>query len=143
MRKVSFTVIILLCIAILVVDTIAFLWLKSITQFIDSEFLKNGIYITFWFFTFGLITAIIILKSRLAKMHPYRKQLLISSLYGLSISSFIPKLIFIIVISGLYFSHYLFSKNESLVIVTIVGLLSGFLPFLVILMSSGKCSKDM
>jgi len=96
MRKVSFIVIILLCIAILIVDTIAFYWLKSITQFINSTYLKFGIYATFWIFTFGLITAIIGLKSRLEKMHPYRKQLLISSIYGLSISSFIPKLIFIV-----------------------------------------------
>lgn len=133
MRKVSFIVIILLCIAILIVDTIAFYWLKSITQFINSTYLKFGIYATFWIFTFGLITAIIVLKSRLEKMHPYRKQLLISSIYGLSISSFIPKLIFIVVISGLYFTNNIFSKNESLIIVPVIGILSGFLPFFIIL----------
>jgi len=133
MRKVSFTVIILLCIAILIVDTIAFYWLKSITQFINSTYLKFGIYAAFWIFTFGLITAIIVLKIRLEKMHPYRRQLLISSLYGLSISSFIPKLIFIVVISGLYFTNNIFSKNESLIIVPIIGILSGFLPFFIIL----------
>ena len=59
--------------------------------------------------------------------------MLISSLYGLTVSSFIPKIIFVIVISALYLTNYTFSETESLLIVPIVGLLSGFLPFFMVL----------
>ena len=68
-------------------------------------------------------------------MHPYRKQLLTSSLFGLTIASFIPKIIFILVISILYFTNYVFSEEESLIAIPIIGLFSGFLPFLVIIHS--------
>ena len=133
MRTFSFFTIILLCLAILVVDTISFYWLQSITQLIKVPFLEKLISIVFWFFTVGLITAIILLKSRLDKMNLYRKQLLITSLYGLTVSSFIPKLIFSTVISILYFTNNVFSEDESLIVIPIIGLFSGFLPFVMIL----------
>ncbi|MGI9530632.1 metallophosphoesterase [Lutimonas sp.] len=95
--------------------------------------LRLAIHISFWFFTIGLITAIAILKVRLDRIHPQRKHLLITSLYGLTVSSFIPKIIFIIIISILYFSHHVLSEKESLIIIPFVGLLGGFLPFFVII----------
>ncbi len=58
--------------------------------------------------------------------------MLISKFYGLTILSFVPKLIFVIIISILYYTNYLFSESESLIIAPIIGLLSGFLPFFVI-----------
>jgi predicted MPP superfamily phosphohydrolase len=135
MRSYSFFTIILLCLAILLVDALAFYWLQSITRLLQSVFLQNLINVVFWVFTIGLITSIILLKIRLERMHPYRKQLLITSFYGLTVSSFIPKLIFVIVISILYFTNFFFSDEESLIAIPILGLFSGFLPFFVILYS--------
>jgi len=132
MRSFSLFTIVLLCIAILLVDILAFYWLQSITQFIDSSILKTSINVLFWAFALGLVTSIIVLKITLDDINPIRKQMLISKFYGLTVSSFIPKLIFIIIISMLYFTNYLFSESESLIIVPIVGLISGFLPFFVI-----------
>ncbi|MBT8244446.1 MAG: metallophosphoesterase [Winogradskyella sp.] len=132
MRSYSLFTILLLCLAIFLIDLAAFYWLQSITQFIPSKGLKLAINIAFWVFTIGLITAIIILKVKLDDINPTRKHLLISSFYGLTVSSFIPKLIFVIVISVLYFTNFMFSETESLIIVPIVGLFSGFLPFFVI-----------
>lgn len=135
MRSYSFFTIILLCLVILLVDSLAFYWLQSITKLLQSVFLQNAINIAFWVFTIGLIASIILLKMRLDRMHPYRKQLLISSFYALTVSSFIPKLIFVIVISILYFTNFVFSDEESLIAIPIIGLFSGFLPFFVILYS--------
>jgi len=135
MRSYSFFTIILLCLALLLVDTLAFYWLQSITNLMPSEYLQKLINIVYWLFAIGLIASILFLKSRLDVMHPYRKQLLITSFYGLTISSFIPKLIFVLVISILYFTNYVFSEEESLIIIPIIGLFSGFLPFFVILYS--------
>ena len=135
MRSYSFFVILLLCSAILLVDILAFYWLQSITQLLQSPFLQHLINVIFWIFTIGLIASIILLKIRLERMHPYRKQLLITSFYGLTVSSFIPKLIFVLVISALYYSHFVFSEEESLFIIPVIGLFSGFLPFFVILYS--------
>lgn len=132
MRSYSLFTILLLCLAILVVDIFAFYWLQSITQLIDSVFLKTAIHITFWVFTIGLIISIMILKVRLDDIDPRRKQLLVSSLYGLTISSFIPKIIFIVVISILYFTNFVFSEKEPLLVIPLIGLFSGFLPFFVI-----------
>ncbi len=133
MRSYSLFTILLLCLAILVVDMLAFYWLQSITQLLASSTLKTVITILFWFFTIGLIAAIIILKVTIEDIDPKRKQLLISSLYGLTVSSFIPKFIFISIISILYFTNFIFSESESLLIVPLIGLFSGFLPFFVIL----------
>ncbi len=132
MRSYSFFTIVLLCLAILLVDILAFYWLLSITQPITLPYIKNGIYIAFWIFTVGLISSILILKSRLDDIDSRRKQLLVASLFGLTVSSFIPKILFIIVISLLYFTNYIFSEKTSLIIIPIFGLFSGFLPFFII-----------
>jgi hypothetical protein len=133
MRSYSLFTILLLCSAILLVDVLAYYWLQSITQLLTSSTLKTVITMLFWFFTIGLITAIIILKITIEGIDPKRKHLLISSLYGLTVSSFIPKFIFISIISTLYFTNFIFSERESLLIVPLIGLFSGFLPFFVIL----------
>ena len=133
MRSFSLFTILLLCLTILLVDIFAFYWLKSITQFLASSVFKTSIHILFWVFSLGLISSIIVLKVTLNSINPARKQLLISKFYGLAILSFVPKLIFVIIISILYFSNFLLSEKESLIIVPLVGLLSGFLPFFVIL----------
>ncbi|MGB5244603.1 MAG: metallophosphoesterase [Lutimonas sp.] len=133
MRSYSLKHILLLCAAILLIDILAFYWLKSITNLISNDLLKTVIHVLFWFFTLGLITSIIVLKIRLDNIHPIRKNWLISSLYGLTVSSFIPKIFFVLVISILFFSNYAFSEKESLVVIPIIGLFSGFLPFFVIL----------
>ena len=133
MRAVSNKQVLILCLVILIIDILAFYWLQSITQLIDLEWLVYLIHILFWFFTVGLVSSILILKVRLDRIHPQRKHLLITSLYGLTVSSFIPKVIFVIIISILFFTNYAFTQNESLVVIPIVGLFSGFLPFFVIL----------
>ncbi|MCR8667571.1 metallophosphoesterase [Aestuariibaculum sp. M13] len=132
MRSYSLFTILLLCAAVLLVDVLSFYWLQNITKLISSSFLKNSIFILFWCFSIGLISAIIVLKVTLDDINPQRKHLLISSLYGLTVSSFIPKILFVIVISVLFFGNYMFSENQSLVVIPLVGLLSGVLPFLAI-----------
>ncbi|NNL79855.1 MAG: metallophosphoesterase [Flavobacteriaceae bacterium] len=132
MRTFSLFTILLLCAAILIIDILAFYWLRSITDLIDSSALVELIHVVFWVFTAGLISAIIILKVRLDDISPKRKQWMISRFYGLAISSFIPKLIFVIIISILYFTNFVIAKEESLLVVPLVGLLSGVLPFIVI-----------
>jgi predicted MPP superfamily phosphohydrolase len=132
MRSYSLLAIVLLCLIIIVVDVFAFIWLQSIIHHLNSELLVNSINIMFWLFTFGLVMAILVLKLKMDAISLKRRQLLISSLYGLTISSFIPKIIFVLVISILYFTNYVFSASASLIIVPIFGLFSGFLPFFVI-----------
>ncbi len=133
MRSYTLFTIILLCLAILIVDLFTYYWLRSITQIITIPFLRSFIYVTFWVFAFGLITSIVILKIRLESINPARKHFLISSLYGLTISSFIPKLIFVIVITALYFTNYVFLEEQSIYVLFTVGVFSGFLPFITIL----------
>lgn len=133
MRSFSLITILLLCIVILIIDVLAFYWLQSITQLLASPIIKTIINVIFWLFTIGLITSIIVLKVRMDDINPIRKHLLVSSLYGLTVSSFIPKLIFVIIISILYFTNYVFSVTHSMVVIPLAGLLSGFLPFFVIL----------
>jgi uncharacterized protein len=133
MKSFSLFTIVLLCICILTVDILAFYWLQSITNLIEVSFLRTSIHILFWVFTIGLITSILALKITLDNINPLRKQILISRFYGLAVSSFIPKLIFVVIISILYFTNYLLSEVESLILIPIIGLLSGFLPFIVIL----------
>jgi predicted MPP superfamily phosphohydrolase len=133
MRAISNSNVVVLCLTILVIDILAFYWLQSITRLIGQDwivYLINGL---FWFFTIGLVSAIVILKLRLERIHPQRKHLLITFLYGLTVSSFIPKVIFVIIISVLYFTNYVFSEKESLLVIPLVGLFSGFLPFFVIM----------
>ena len=132
MRSFSLFSILMLCLAIFLVDIISFYWLQSITTLISSSFLKTSIHILFWVFTVGLIAAIIALKITLDDINPKRKQLLVSSLYGLTVSSFIPKIIFVIIISILFFTSTIIPETVSIIIIPIIGLLSGFLPFFVI-----------
>ena len=133
MRAVSNKEVLLLCVAILIIDILAFYWLQSITQLIGLDWMVYLIHGLFWFFSIGLVSSIVILKMRLDRIHPQRKHLLITSLYGLTVSSFIPKVIFVIIISVLFFTNYAFSQQESLIVIPIVGLFSGFLPFFVIM----------
>lgn len=133
MRTYSIYTILFLCLALLIIDALAFYWLQSIMQPITLSYLKNIILFSFWFFSIGLVTSILILKVRLDKIHPQRKQLIISSLYGITISSFIPKFIFIFVITILYITNYALYDKESLIIIPLIGIFSGFLPFFVIL----------
>ncbi|NER15739.1 metallophosphoesterase [Spongiivirga citrea] len=133
MRSYSLVAIILLCLAILTVDILTFYWLQSITQLIASSLFIKLIKVAFWVFSIGLITAILVLKIRLDSISTRRKHLLISSLYGLTVSSFIPKIIFVIVITVLYATNYVLSDKESLIAIPLVGLFSGFLPFFVII----------
>ena len=132
MRSHSIYKILLLCFAILVIDVLAFYWLQSVTQLMSSQVLVTTINVVFWLFTIGLITAIIILKVRLDHVAVKKKQRLISSLYGLTVSSFIPKIIFVVVISILHYSNYIISEKQSLIIIPLIGLIAGFLPFFVI-----------
>ncbi len=132
MRSFSYKTLVALCALILCVDLLAFYWLQSITQWVPSAWLRGFIHTAFWVFTIGLITSILLLKSRLAHLHPKQRHLLISGLYGLSVSSFVPKLIFVVVITVLYFSNFIFSERESVIVVPLVGLGSGLLPFLAV-----------
>lgn len=132
MRSYSLFTIFLLCVVIVGVDVLTFYWLQSITQLIASPLLNTIINILFWTFTIGLVSAILILKIKMEALPVTKRQTLVSSLYGLTISSFTPKILFVIIISILYFSNYVFSETESLIIVPTVGLLAGFLPFFVI-----------
>ncbi len=65
MRSFSLFTIFLLCLAILIVDVMAFYWLLAITQPIEPKIIKTVIYIAFWIFTIGLIISILLLKTRL------------------------------------------------------------------------------
>lgn len=140
MRSFSLLTIFLLCLIILIIDVLAFYWLQSITQLLASSTIISVINTLFWVFAIGLITSILVLKIRLDDIDPLRKHRLISSFYGLAILSFFPKLIFVIIISILYFANYFIPVTESRVIVPLTGLLSGLLPFVVILYSIFKAA---
>jgi len=119
----------LLCLAILVVDVLAFYWLQTITALTHSPVMVRIINILFWVFTTGLIAAIMTMRLRLKNMEPQRRQLLISSLYGLTVLSFVPKLIFVVVISIIYNSNAVMPATPSFYWVPLLGLLAGMLPF--------------
>ncbi len=133
MKRIPFYTIIGLCLAILLVDMLSFYWLQSILQLVESSILKLIINVLFGLFTFGLLSSILILKLKLDVINPIRRQLIISRFYGLGVLSFVPKLFFVIVISSLYYTNFLFSGNVSILWIPILGLLSGILPFLLIL----------
>jgi predicted MPP superfamily phosphohydrolase len=133
MRSYPLHTILFLCLVILIVDILAFYWLLSITELIPIQSIKIIIYCAFWLFTIGLVSAIIILKTRLDKIHLYKKQVFTSSLYGLVVSSLVPKFIFVVIISILNLSNYAFSEKESFIVIPILGLFSGFLPFFIII----------
>ena len=132
MRPVSFFTILLLCLLILLVDILAFYWLQSITNLIVSSTIRILIHSLFWIFTIGLVTAILILKLRLDAVNPTKRHMYIASFYGLTVSSIIPKFIFVLIISVLYGINFIFTEQESLVVIPLIGLLSGFLPFFII-----------
>jgi predicted MPP superfamily phosphohydrolase len=132
MRRYSLFTIVLLCLAIVLVDSLSYYWLQSITSLHLSQDLKIVIDLLFWFFTIGLVGAILILKLRLDSISATRRQRLVSSLYGLTVASFAPKLIFVIVISVLTVINYVFSEEASQIIIPVIGLLSGFIPFFMI-----------
>ena len=138
MKSFSFFTIVLLCIAILVIDVIAFFGLQPMLTLINSPLIKISIDISFWLFSLGLIISILILKIKMDSIHPGRKQLLISSLYGLTVSSFIPKIIFVVVIALFYFTNQLLPNSKWFIIV--LALLSGFLPFFVIVYAIFKAA---
>lgn len=132
MKSFSLFSIFMLCVAIVLVDAFAFYWLQSILQIVDYPSLKLFINSLFWVFTFGLVSAIMLLKMRMNAIPVGKRQMLISSLYGLTISSFVPKILFSLIISVLYYSNYIFSETDSVLIVPIFGLIAGFLPFFAI-----------
>ncbi len=138
MRSYSLFTVLLLCVVIVGIDTLTFYWLQSVTQLIVSSTIRMIIDVLFWTFTMGLVSAILILKVRMETIPITRRQSLISSLYGLTVSSFVPKILFVIIISILYFSNYIFSETDSLYIVPAVGLMAGFLPFFVIVYAISK-----
>jgi len=138
MRAYSLRIIVLLCVFIFLVDAAAYYWLRSLLELIPSSFFTTLIKILFWAFTIGLIVAIITLKLRLSYLDPARRQRLVSSMYGLTVSSFIPKIIFVVIISVLYYSNYIFAESESLIWIPIAGLVAGFLPFFVIVYATLK-----
>lgn len=133
MRRYSLFTIVLLCLALLLVDILSYYWLQEITTLHVSAEFKEMIDLLFWFFSIGLISSILILKIRLDSISALRRQKLISSLYGLTVSSFAPKLIFVIAISILTILNFVFSETASKIVVPVLGLLSGFVPFFVIL----------
>jgi hypothetical protein len=135
MRSYPFYIIFLLCLLIIIVDIVAFYWLFSITQIIPFEFIKILIYSLFWIFTIGLITAILFLKSSINSFNPHRKQLLTSWIYGLVISSLIPKIIFILFSSLIFVTNTFFPDTVSVVTIFLLGLFFGFLPFFIIVYS--------
>jgi predicted MPP superfamily phosphohydrolase len=128
MRSFPFYIIILLCIGIFIVDALAFTWLTAIINPF-SIFFQKGIKIAFWVFTAGLITAILVLKIRLDRIPARRKYLMISSLYGLTVSSIIPKVIFVVVITILNFANIVLTEEESGIFVPLAGVFAGFFPF--------------
>ena len=132
MKSYPLSVIILLCLAILLVDAITFYWLQSVLEMLPVDFYKHLINGLFVFFSIGLVTAIIVLKTRLDYVDVKRKQVLISSLYGLTVSSFVPKIIFVIFITIFSLTNRVFSDTESLWLVPIFGIIAGFLPFFAI-----------
>lgn len=133
MRSFSLSSIIGLCLGIVVIDLLAYFWLQDITELFPSAELRTLIDIMFWVFTIGLVTAILVLKIRLDNVPPKRRNQLITKLYGLTVSSFIPKVIFVVVISFLYLLNISLDETPSKVIVPMVGLFSGLLPFGVVL----------
>lgn len=140
MRSYSLYVILLLCVVLLGVDIASFYWLRSIMQPIVSAEIRIGISVLFWVFSVGLITAILLLKLRMETIPMTRRQSLLSSLYGLTVSSFIPKILFVVMISILYFSNYIFSKTESRILIPVIGLIAGFLPFFAIVYAIFKAA---
>ncbi|WGK64035.1 metallophosphoesterase [Croceiramulus getboli] len=132
MRTYSFFTIALLCLAIVIIDALAFFWLQAITDLLTSNTLRNFIHILFWVFTLGLVIAILTLKLRMNAISPRWKQRLVTSMYGLTVSSFIPKGIFVLLITLMYYSTLTLPNPKTALWVALFGLIAGFLPFFVI-----------
>ncbi len=132
MRTYPVHTILLLCLAIVLVDVFAFYWLQNITAFTHSPQAVRLINAGFWLFTVGQVSAILVMRLRLKQMEPQRKQLLISSLYGITVLSFVPKLIFVIATSIIHYSNANMAVPHALYWVPLWGLLAGLLPFAVL-----------
>lgn len=132
MRSYSITSILLLCLLLLVVDSLAFYWLYQLVRPLDAPKFKLFFYTVYWVFSLGLIVAILVLKIRLDNIHPGRKQMLISSLYGLTVASFIPKIIFSVIFTLFFFTNNLFLDVKWVWLFPIIAVVAGLLPFLVI-----------
>ncbi len=129
MRSYPVYTFVLLCVVLLVVDIFAFYWLQTITALTHSPATVRIINAFFWLFTVGLISAIMIMRLRLKKMEPQRRQILISSLYGLTVLSFVPKLFFVIAISIIHYTDNALALDHALYWVPLLGLVAGLLPF--------------
>ncbi len=130
MRSYPVYTFVILCLSILVVDVFAFWWLQSISALTHSVTFVRLINILFWIFTVGLIASIMIMRLRLKNIEPQRRQLLVSSLYGLTVLSFVPKLIFVVAISAISFMNKVPSTQQSVYWIPLLGLVAGVLPFI-------------
>lgn len=133
MKVYPFSYILMLCAAILFVDAVTFYWLQKIMVALPAPTLKHLINGLFVFFSLGLVSAIIILKLRLDYIDVRKRQKLISRLYGLTVSSFVPKIIFIVFITIISLTNSAFSSENSILVVPVLGLVAGFLPFFTII----------
>jgi len=138
MKNYSFETILLLCFGILVIDILSYYGLTQLVFDMISIDLQRAITILFWLFTIGLISAIIVLKRRVDRIHPKKKQILISRMYGLTVSSFIPKIIFVLVVIALLISENYFLHGRWLTTITYIALGAGFLPFFAIVFAIFK-----
>ncbi|PIE48662.1 MAG: phosphohydrolase [Flavobacteriales bacterium] len=132
MRSYSFASILLLCLVLLLVDALAFYWLYHLIQPLQAPKFKIFFYTVYWVFSFGLVISILILKIRLDSIHPGRKQMLTSSLYGLTVASFIPKIIFSIIFTLFFFTNNWFFDIKWVWLLPIIAVISGIFPFIVI-----------
>ncbi|RYF87052.1 MAG: metallophosphoesterase [Chitinophagaceae bacterium] len=130
MRTYPVYTLVMLCFAILLVDAFAFYWLQDVTALTHSPKSIVAINIIFWLFTAALIAAILVMRLRMKRMEPQRRQILISSLYGLTVLSFVPKIIFVLAISIIHYSNRGVTDNQTLYWMPLIGLLGGILPFL-------------
>ncbi|MCK0130810.1 metallophosphoesterase [Flavobacteriaceae bacterium F08102] len=132
MKNYSFKTILLLCFGILVVDIFSYYGLTELVFNVLSVHFQGVITFLFWAFTVGLITAIIVLKRRMDHVHPKRKQVLISKLYGLTVSSFIPKIIFVLFVIVLWLTKSYVLQGKWPKVISVVALVAGFTPFFAI-----------
>ncbi|MHA7943227.1 metallophosphoesterase [Formosa sp. 3Alg 14/1] len=133
MKSYPLSVIILLCIALLLVDVATFYWLQSLIKHIPATEIRLVINTIFVLISVSLVITILVLKVRLDHVDIKKKQRIISSFYGITVASFVPKIIFVIFISGFALTNRVFSDTESVYIVPILGLVTWILPFTAIL----------
>ncbi|QDO93893.1 metallophosphoesterase [Formosa sediminum] len=133
MKTYSLSVIILLCFTILVVDAVSFYWLQAIIKHVPSQELRIAINVVFIGMSFSLILAIIILKLRLDHIDVKKKQRLISSLYGITVAAFVPKICFVLFVSLSSVTNSILSNTESVYIVPVLGIIAWAFPLSAIL----------